>query len=215
MDFNVIDIENWDRKEYFNHYYSNARCTYSVTANVDITCIYNFCKEKGYKLYPVLIWWIAKAANKFQFMRFNHNDKGQVGYYDVVNPSFTYMPKDCEKFNVLWCPYNENFSTFYNDCVKIMNSVENGAKMFPMADMPSNCFDISSIPWIEFTSFNLNLYTSGTWLAPIITTGKLIKENGKVKLPFSLQVHHSVCDGYHAAEYYAYLQKTADSVTDW
>ena len=39
--FSKIDMELWDRKEYFLHYYNDVRCTYSVTVNVDITEIYN------------------------------------------------------------------------------------------------------------------------------------------------------------------------------
>ncbi|MBR5520516.1 MAG: type A chloramphenicol O-acetyltransferase [Oscillospiraceae bacterium] len=212
--FNKIDIEKWDRKEYFDHYYNNARCTYSVTANIDITEIYNAVTEKQMKLYPVLIWWIANTANKFVFMRYNHDKDGNIGYYDVVNPSFTYMPPNSERFHVLWCEYSQDLEEFYKKCVSVMENSDR-KKMFPMDDMPSNCFDISSVPWIEFTSFNLNLYTSGTWLAPIITTGKLIKENGRVKLPFSLQVHHSVCDGYHAGQVYNSLQTMADDADMW
>ena len=89
------------------------------------------------------------------------------------------------------------------------------SKMFPMTDMPRNCFDISSIPWIEFTSFNLNVFSTGTHLPPIFTTGKLIKENGRVKLPFCLQAHHSICDGYHAGQFFDYFQNLEDKVNGW
>lgn len=124
----MIDIETWERKEYFLHYYNDVRCTYSITINIDITKIYDRAHVHGLRLYPTLIWWIANAVNHFEFLRFNHD---------------------------------------------------------------SNCFDISSLPWIEFTSFNLNVFTPGTHLPPIITTGKLIKRNNEVTLPFCLQVHHS------------------------
>ena len=77
------------------------------------------------------------------------------------------------------------------------------------------CFDISSVPWIEFTSFNLNVFTPGTHLPPIFTTGKLIKENGKVQIPVSLQVHHSVCDGFHAGQCFTYSQKLAHESGNW
>ncbi|MBR2971046.1 MAG: hypothetical protein IKC48_04560 [Clostridia bacterium] len=38
----------------------------------------------------------------------------------------------------------------------------------------------------------------------------VIKDNGRVKLPFCLQVHHSICDGYHAGQFFDYLQNLAD-----
>ena len=99
--FSIIDIESWERKEYFLHYYNDVRCTYSVTTNVDITEIYSRVKGRSLRLYPTLIWWIANAVNHFEFLRFNHDGDGNIGYYDKVNPSFTFMPHDSDKFHVL------------------------------------------------------------------------------------------------------------------
>ena len=39
--FTRINMESWERKEYFLHYYHDVRCTYSVTINLDITEIYS------------------------------------------------------------------------------------------------------------------------------------------------------------------------------
>ena len=39
MKFKVIDKENWKRSEYFDHYYSNVPCTYTMTVKLDITKI--------------------------------------------------------------------------------------------------------------------------------------------------------------------------------
>ena len=214
INFSIIDMDSWERKEYFEHYYKNVRCTYSITTNVDITEIYNQTKEHHLRLYPTLIWWMANAVTHFEFLRFNYDEYENVGYYDTVNPSFTYMPPQSDKFNVLWCKYNHCFQDFYLNCVEIMDNFDK-SRMFPINDMPKNCFDISSIPWIEFTSFNLNVYTDGTHLAPIFTTGKLIKDTGKIKIPVSLQVHHSVCDGYHVGQCFTYLQKLSDEANKW
>ena len=34
MKFTVIDKENWDRKEYFEHYFSGVPCTYSMSVKL-------------------------------------------------------------------------------------------------------------------------------------------------------------------------------------
>lgn len=39
MKFKVIDKENWERKEYFDYYYSNVPCTYTMTVKLNITKI--------------------------------------------------------------------------------------------------------------------------------------------------------------------------------
>jgi chloramphenicol O-acetyltransferase type A len=58
MSFNYIDIENWSRKEWFEHYLNEVRCTFSITANIDITRLQIVRKEEKIKLYPVLIYLI-------------------------------------------------------------------------------------------------------------------------------------------------------------
>ncbi len=52
--FSAVDMESWERKEYFLHYYKDVRCTYSVTVNVDITEIYSRVKDRSLRLYPTL-----------------------------------------------------------------------------------------------------------------------------------------------------------------
>lgn len=37
MLFEKIDRDTWARKEYFEHYFSNVPCTYSMTVKLDIT----------------------------------------------------------------------------------------------------------------------------------------------------------------------------------
>ncbi|EIX6392087.1 type A chloramphenicol O-acetyltransferase, partial [Enterococcus faecalis] len=58
MTFNIINLETWDRKEYFNHYF-NQQTTFSVTKEFDITLLKSMIKNKGYKLYPALIYIIV------------------------------------------------------------------------------------------------------------------------------------------------------------
>ena len=44
--FKLIDKDNWKRKPYFDHYFSQIRCTYSITVNIDISGIIAFKKSK-------------------------------------------------------------------------------------------------------------------------------------------------------------------------
>ena len=44
MAFQLIDLENWERREFYEHFISQVVCTYSVVVNLDNT------KLKGQKL---------------------------------------------------------------------------------------------------------------------------------------------------------------------
>ena len=46
MVFEKIDRSSWKRNEYFEHYFMNIPCTYSMTVKLDITQI----KKKRMKL---------------------------------------------------------------------------------------------------------------------------------------------------------------------
>lgn len=52
MKFTLIDMNNWDRKEYFEHYYQNIPCTYSMSVKLDITSL----KQRGKHLYSALLF---------------------------------------------------------------------------------------------------------------------------------------------------------------
>ena len=65
MVFEKIDKNSWNRKEYFDHYFASVPCTYSMTVKVDITQI----KEKGMKLYPAMLYYIAMIVNRHSEFR--------------------------------------------------------------------------------------------------------------------------------------------------
>ena len=37
MAFQLIDLENWERREFYEHFIKEVVCTYSVVVNMDIT----------------------------------------------------------------------------------------------------------------------------------------------------------------------------------
>ena len=45
----------------------------------------------------------------------------------------------------------------------------------------------------------------------LFTMGKYYKENDKYIMPISIQVHHSVCDGFHLCRFINELQELINS----
>ena len=215
MIFNPIDIDNWSRKPNFDHYLNNVRCTYSMTANIDITCLLSELKNKGIKLYPTLIHMITTVVNRHNEFRTCFDSEGRLGYWDSLSPSFTIFHDDDKTFSSIWTLYGEEFNDFYSrylDDMKMYGSVN---QFFAKANEPPNTFPISSIPWVSFTGFNLNVYNEGTYLLPIFTMGKYFQRDEKILLPLSGQFHHAVCDGYHVGVLFNELQLRADTCKEW
>ena len=75
MAFQLIDLENWERREFYEHFISEVVCTYSAVVNLDITNL------KGQKLYPAMIWLLTKTVNDMPEFRTSLTPEG-LGIYD-------------------------------------------------------------------------------------------------------------------------------------
>ncbi|HBI91627.1 MAG TPA: type A chloramphenicol O-acetyltransferase [Terrisporobacter glycolicus] len=203
MNFKIIDKETWSRKEYFQHYFSEIPCTYSMTTKLDITKL----KNSNKKLYPAMLYLITKVVNNHKEFRTSFDMSGQLGIFDEMLPCYTVFNKETETFTNIWTEYCEDYDIFcksYEKDIKMYSSVK---KMIAKPDIPINTFPVSMIPWTTFEGFNLNLQKGYDYLLPIFTMGKYYEENGKYFLPLAIQVHHAVCDGFHVCSFVNELQK--------
>ena len=215
MNFNPIDMDHWDRKPYFEHYFNRVRCTYSMTTDIDITLLRTELKRRSIKLYPALIYMITTVVNRHREFRTCFDSEGRLGFWDRMSPSFTIFHEENKTFSSIWSPYSQEFITFYEQFLQQTERHNNAKQLFPDPNEPPNTFPVSSIPWVNFTGFNLNVYTEGTYLLPIFTMGKYRERDERVLLPLSAQLHHAVCDGYHAGLLFNELQGMADGYRNW
>lgn len=215
MSFNLIDINNWVRKEYYNHYMHKVCCTYSVTSNIDITGVRTALKSMNKKIYPAQIYMLTTVVNRYQEFRMNIDSNGNLGFWDELNPSYTIFNKEKELFSSIWTIHSDSFIQFYENCISDIDCYSSAENLMPKPDHPLNTFNISCLPWTSFTGFNLNVYTDGSYLPPIFTIGKFIEQDNKVLMPLSVQVHHSVCDGFHVGRFTNALQELANNYNDW
>ncbi|MFN2745166.1 MULTISPECIES: type A chloramphenicol O-acetyltransferase [Bacillus] len=214
MNFKRIDLEHWHRKPYFEHFMSEGKCSFSLTANLNISAMLEVLKEQNIKLYPAFIYMVSRVVQAYPEFRTGYNEKGELGVWEQMNPCYTVFHHKEQTFSAVWTEYDIDFSRFYHNHLKDMLRFGNNKGLWAKENIPANAFSISSIPWVSFTSFNLNLANSGH-LLPIITNGKFFSNGTETLLPVSLQVHHAVCDGWHAGVFMNELQRLADSGEEW
>ena len=215
MPFYVIDLNTWKRRAYYEHYMNTVRCTYSVTINIEVEELVKKIKTLGLKTYPVQIYMLSKIVNEFQEFRMAINSHGNLGWWDTTNPSYAIFNKTTKTFSSVYTPFNQDFPTFYDSCIKDIEAFGDSEVLFPQSDVPENVFTISSLPWVSFTGFNLNAYGEGTYLPPIFTIGRYFEQSGKKYMPLAVQAHHAVCDGYHVGKYAEALQDMAIDLSSW
>ena len=102
MAFRLIDLENWERREFYEHFISQVVCTYSVVVNIDITNL------KGQKLYPAMIWLLTKTVNDMPEFRTSLTPEG-LGIYDDMHPMYTVFNKENKNFSGIWAYFSEDY----------------------------------------------------------------------------------------------------------
>lgn len=202
MSFHPVDLESWPRKEHFYHYLSQVPCFYSMTVELDVTAL----KNRGERFYPAMIHSLGVIVNRHKEFRMALNEDGVLGWYDQLSPSYTVFHPEKETFSSLWTEYTEDRAEFIKRYEEDLRDYGSLQKFEAKPNVPP-VFNVSAIPWQTFTSFHLELPGSQDYLLPIFTLGRYHEEQGKLKMPLALQVHHAVCDGFHACRFVQELQE--------
>ena len=154
MAFQLIDIETWERREFYEHFIKEVVCSFSVTVNLDITLL----KEE--RLYPAMIWLLTKTVNEMPEFRMSLTKEG-LGVYDSMHPMYTVFNKENKNFSGIWSYFSDDYSTFLRNYEADVSEYSHSTRYTPKAGTPENAFNISMVPWLEFTSLNLNVYDEG------------------------------------------------------
>ncbi|MFI4956615.1 MAG: CatA-like O-acetyltransferase [Gammaproteobacteria bacterium] len=213
--FTFIDVNNWPRKPYFDHYYNKVKCTRSITADIDIGFLLKICKERSIKLYPAMIHIIARAVNQMEELRTSYNEHGELGTWDFMSPCYTVFHNDEKIFSNIWTTYSEAFSDFNRDYLVDIETYGAVKNFMAKGDVPGNTFPVSCLPWIDFTGYNLNIYDDARYLCPIFTFGKYTVKEGKTVIPLCALLHHALCDGYHAGVLFQLIREIASKPDEW
>lgn len=203
MEFIPVDLDTWARKEHFEHYFHQVPCTYSMTTKLDITPLIG-AKER---LYPAMLYRIAKAVNQYQEFRMDLGPDGTLGFYTEMHPCYTIFHRDSETFSNLWTEYTDDYEAFCRAYQQDLKQFGSCKDMMAKPDVPVNTFPVSMVPWESFEGFNLNLQNGYRYLPPIFTMGKYQRDERGVWLPLSIQVNHAVCDGFHVCRFIAALRE--------
>ena len=138
MEFCRVDRAAWPRNEYFEHYFSDTPCTYSMTVKLDVTKI----EEKGLKYYPALLYALPTVVNRHEEFRTALDAEGQVGIFSEMLPCYTVFNKETETFSNLWTEYTPDYPAFCARYQEDLRLYGNKGGMMPKPNprrIPSRC----------------------------------------------------------------------------
>lgn len=87
--YTPIDINNWNRRELFQHFSQMKMPHFIVAANVDVTRLLAYKRASGLSFYLSLIYLSTEVLNSIDnfHLRF---EQGQVVSYDRIHTNFTH-----------------------------------------------------------------------------------------------------------------------------
>ena len=196
-----IDFNTWPRAGVFNHFVNDVKCLVSVTADVDVTCLVGLCKQKHLRFYPCFMYVVGTVVNRREEFRMGYDADGDVVVWDVVHPSHIDFHAEDEGITRLVSDFSPNFGLFYDTVTRDMETHKD-RRGFEIAYDRRDTFDVSCLPWLYYKSLDLTVFSPHAYLAPVITWGKYIDIGGRLMMPLSIRIHHSVADGFHIARFY-------------
>lgn len=180
MQFAKIDINNWTRKEYFDHYFGNTPCTYSMTVKLDISKL----KKDGKKLYPTLLYGVTTIINRHEEFRIALDENGQVGVFSEMLPCYTVFHKETETFSSIWTEFTADYTEFLQNYQKDIDAFGERTGMSAKPNPPENTFPVSMIPWTSFEGFNLNLKKDMTIYCRYLRLGSIMRMAENTIFPY-------------------------------
>lgn len=203
-----VDIENWNRKAAFELFKDYEEPFFNITANLDATNLYGFCKENNLSFALTNLFFSLQTANEIREFRLRFlNEK--VVEFEKIEATQTILNED-ETFS--FCYFENKSDVFeFNEAGKAAVEKYKKLKTF---DVESDRIDLiyySVIPWISFTSFKHAVRTDNRQSVPRMVFGKLFEDGARKKLPHSVEVHHALCDGFHVGKYFNRLQEKFDN----
>jgi chloramphenicol O-acetyltransferase type A len=207
--FCEIDVENWNRKTTYQFFRNFEDPFFNITANIDATNLYSFCKEKGLSIALASLFFSLKAVNEIKEFRIRLVDE-KLLEFDNIHATQTILNDD-ETFS--FC-YLELKDTIFEFDTAGKEAIEKYKKLKTF-DVESDRLDLiycSVIPWVSFTSFKHARRFDNTQTVPRLVFGKLFDLGDKKLIPHSVEVNHYIMDGLHVGKYFNLLQKNFDNI---
>ena len=205
-----LDIENWNRKQHYQHFLNLEDPYFGVTVNVDVTTTFKKSKTENKSFFALYLHACLIALNKIE--NFKYRIKGdQVVICDTINASATIAREDYT-FGFSFINFSDDFNTFNRNFEEEKKRILNSTDLFPPINS-DDCIYCSALPWVTFTGHKEPNSGQKNESVPKLAFGKIFKENTTFKMPVAISANHALVDGYHLGLFFEEYQKQLDKNT--
>ncbi|MEQ1761855.1 MAG: CatA-like O-acetyltransferase [Pyrinomonadaceae bacterium] len=207
--YHEIDFENWERRTTFEFFKDYKDPFFNMAANLDVTRLYRFCKENGFPFSVAALYFSIATANEIREFRFRMIGETVV-VFDQVEATQTILNDD-NTFSFCYFPIKDSLREFVSSGLASREKYRR-LKTFDVEAERLDLIYYSVIPWVSFTSFKHANSGDSRQTVPRMVFGRMFQDGERRLIPFSVEAHHCLMDGYHVGRYFQLFQEKLDSV---
>jgi chloramphenicol O-acetyltransferase type A len=203
----ILNISEWNRRSHFEFFANYDNPFFSICSNINVTELLTYSKRNDKSFFLGALYLSIRSANQVEEFRYRiEND--QVVIYDQIHPFSTVINEE-KVFNFCEFEYCDSFAEFSK---RSKLSIAETNKLVSLnLKQRNDVIHYTTIPWISLTSITHPRKYDKQASIPKIVFGKYYKDNYRIMLPFSLEVHHGLMDGYHVG---MFLETFRQNISD-
>lgn len=196
----LLDLENWNRKEHFEHFSKMEEPFFGATVEIDCTKAYQTAKELNASFFIFYLHKTLTAINSVENFKYRISE-GKIYINERIDASATIGRED-GTFGFSLIEYDPDFRIFEKNALTEIARIQNTTGLFTRSFEDDNLIHFSAIPWLNFTSLSHARSYTFPDSCPKISFGKMItSESGKRTIAMSVHVHHGLMDGLHLGQF--------------
>lgn len=202
----LLDLENWNRKEHFEHFSKMEEPFFGATVEIDCTKAYQTAKSLTTSFFIFYLHKTLVAINSIENFKYRITEN-KIYINDRIDVSATIGRED-GTFGFSLMEYNPDFKIFEQHAYAEIDRIQNTTGLFTRSFDDNNVIHFSAIPWLNFTSISHARSYSYPDSCPKISFGKMMtSETGKKTMTMSVHVHHGLMDGLHVGQFVDLFQE--------
>jgi len=186
----MVEIEDFSRKNLFEHYNEMDNPFIVMTVPIDVTNIVMYCKEHGH-FYATMGFVMTKAINDVDGFKYRYKDN-KYYYCPKVYANFTERVDN--NLGFFECE-SDDYADFINEFVDKKSKL---GKYDNNTEEREDVVWISCFPWASFNGLVTPHDRSIT--IPQLIWDKYLLKNDRYVCNLMIMVHHGFADGYDVAK---------------
>lgn len=207
--YKELDIATWPRRATYDFFRDYEDPFFNFTANIDVTALYPFCKERGIAFSLAALYYSLLTANGIREFRLR-KVAGKLVEFDLIHATQTILNDD-ETFSFAYFEMQNDVADF-DRMGKAAREKYLELKSFDVETGRSDLIYYSVIPWVSFTSFKHASRLDREQTIPRIVFGKIFDDRDRKLMPVSVEANHMIMDGFHVGRFFNLYQEHLDSI---